>query len=121
VLEPLTGYLLLCEKLYEEGPSFAEGWNFGPDDKDAKDVAWIVQFLCDNWGDGASSALDTHPNPHEATYLKLDCSKAKEKLGWIPIWNIETALRSIVDWNKAYLKGENMLDVCNQQMKAYLK
>ena len=119
VLEPLTGYLLLCEKLVNAGTEFAEGWNFGPDDRDAKSVSWITQYLCENWGNGASWELDTQPNPHEATYLKLDCSKAKSRLRWSPAWDIETTLRSIVDWNKAYIGGEDMREVCNKQIEAY--
>ena len=119
VLEPLTGYLLLCEKLVEEGIAFAEAWNFGPDDNDVKDVAWITQNLCDNWGNDASWEIDSHPNPHEATWLKLDCSKAKSKLGWTPVWDIETTLKSIVDWNKAYINGEDLRNVCYQQINEY--
>jgi CDP-glucose 4,6-dehydratase len=119
VLEPLTGYLLLCEKLVEAGNAFAEGWNFGPDDRDAKSVSWITQYLCEKWGNGASWELDTQPNPHEATYLKLDCSKAKARLRWSPAWDIETTLQSIVDWNKAFIGGENMREICNQQIVEY--
>ena len=119
VLEPLMGYLLLCERLHEEGTLFAEGWNFGPNDNDAKDVAWIIQYLCDNWGNGASWEIDTRPNPHEATYLKLDCSKAKVKLGWRPSWDIKTTLKSIVDWNKAYLHGEDVRAICYNQIEKY--
>lgn len=119
VLEPLTGYLTLAEKLYTEGPKFAEGWNFGPEDKDAKTVEWIMAAICKFWGDNASFSIDTNPQPHEANYLKLDWSKAKAELGWKPRWDIETALKSIVDWNKAYLNGENMLEICEQQIMAY--
>ena len=119
VLEPLTGYLLLCEKLYEEGAGFAEGWNFGPDDRDVKDVAWITQYLCEQWGADAWWELDKSPNPHEANYLKLDCSKARLKLGWTAAWDIETTLKSIVDWNKAYRQGQDVRVVCSRQIEAY--
>jgi len=119
VLEPLTGYLTLAAKLFSEGPGYAEGWNFGPDDKDARNVEWITDTICRLWGDGASFGIDTNPQPHEANYLKLDWSKAKAELGWTPRWDIETTLKSIVDWNKAYLKGENIHDVCYQQIKEY--
>lgn len=117
VLEPLTGYLMLAEKLFTEGSKYAEAWNFGPDDKDAKNVEWISMTICDLWGDGASFSIDTNPQPHEANYLKLDCSKAKAGLGWTPKWNIETALKSIVDWNKAFLKGEDICKVTENQIK----
>ena len=119
VMEPLTGYLILCEKLYSFGPAFAEGWNFGPDDSDAKNVEWITKKICELWGEGVSFDIDTNPQPHEANYLKLDCSKAKAELGWAPKWDIETTLKSIVDWNKAFLASGNMLSVTEKQIQDY--
>ena len=119
VLEPLSGYLALCEKLFIAGPAFAEGWNFGPDDKDAQNVEWITKTICDLWGEGASFEIDTNPQPHEANYLKLDCSKSKAELGWIPKWNIETTLKSIVDWNKSYFAGKNVRTVSERQIEDY--
>lgn len=119
VLEPLSGYLTLCEKLYTAGTAFAEGWNFGPDDRDAKNVEWITKKICELWGESASFEIDTNPQPHEASYLKLDCSKAKAELGWAPEWDIETTLKSIVVWNKALLAGENMRTVTEKQIMDY--
>jgi CDP-glucose 4,6-dehydratase len=119
VLEPLTGYLALCEKLYSEGPAFAEAWNFGPDDKDAKNVEWITKTICDLWGESAQFEIDTNPQPHEANYLKLDCSKAKAELAWIPKWDIETTLKSIVDWNKSFIAGDNIRVVTENQIDQY--
>ncbi|MDR1895667.1 MAG: CDP-glucose 4,6-dehydratase [Prevotellaceae bacterium] len=119
VMEPLTGYLALGAKLMTEGSTYSEAWNFGPDDKDAKNVEWIVNKLCTLWGIGASFEVDDSPQPHEATYLKLDCSKAKTRLGWYPKWNVETALQRIVDWEKARSQGENMRTVCEQQIHQY--
>lgn len=78
VLEPLSGYLALAEKLLNNGSAFAQAWNFGPDDNDAKNVEWISKTICDMWGEGASYTIDHNPQPHEATYLKLDCSKARQ-------------------------------------------
>jgi CDP-glucose 4,6-dehydratase len=121
VLEPLTGYLLLCERLYEEGTIFADGWNFGSNDEDAKDVEWITKTICELWGKGATFSINTNPQLHEANYLKLDCSKSKTELDWTPKWNIHTALQSIVDWYKAYLRGENMRKVCEEQIDQYYK
>ena len=121
VLEPLIGYLMLAEKLFHHGTAFAEAWNFGPDDKDAKNVEWIVKRICALWGNGASYAIDTHPQPHEANYLKLDCSKAKAELGWEPCWDIETTLKSIVEWNKAFLSNENVRTVTENQIEQYIK
>jgi CDP-glucose 4,6-dehydratase len=119
VLEPLSGYLHLGAKLLTEGCSYAEGWNFGPNDADAQPVAWIIDRLCTLWGENASYEIDTHPQPHEAAYLKLDCSNAKTRLGWHPRWDIETALHKIVDWTKACNRGENMRRLCEQQIKEY--
>ncbi|MCK9401176.1 MAG: CDP-glucose 4,6-dehydratase [Bacteroidales bacterium] len=121
VLEPLSGYLALCEKLYTAGPAFAEGWNFGADDSDAKNVEWITHKICELWSNGAAYELDSTPQPHEASYLKLDCSKAKAELGWIPKWDIETTLRSIVDWNKAWLNGEDVRSVSEKQIDEFYK
>jgi CDP-glucose 4,6-dehydratase len=119
VLEPLTGYLHLATKLYTEGAKYAEAWNFGPDDCDAKNVEWVTNTICNLWGEGASFGIDTNPQPHEANYLKLDCSKAKAELGWIPKWDIQTTLKSIVEWNKAYLAGQNIRTFTEQQIKDY--
>lgn len=119
VLEPLTGYLTLAAKLYIEGAAFASAWNFGPNDSDAQNVEWITKTICELWGEGASYEVDTNPQPHEANYLKLDCSKAKVELDWIQKWNIHQALESIVKWNKAWLSGENMRDVTIQHIKQY--
>jgi CDP-glucose 4,6-dehydratase len=119
VLEPLTGYLMLAAKLYSEGPRFAEAWNFGSDDRDVQNVDWITNTLCELWGNGASYAVDTHPQPHEANFLKLDCSKAKAGLNWYPKWNIGIALKSIVDWNKAWLEGKEIRTFTESQIDQY--
>jgi CDP-glucose 4,6-dehydratase len=119
VLEPLTGYLTLAAKLFTEGTAYATGWNFGPDDSDARNVEWITRTICEYWDEKASFEIDTNPQPHEANYLKLDCSKAKAELAWVPKWNIETTLKSIVDWNKDYLSGKNMREVTILQINQY--
>lgn len=121
VLEPLSGYLTLAVKLFSQGPKYAEAWNFGPNEDDAQNVEWITKTICKLWGDGASYSIDTNSHPHEANYLKLDCSKAKAELGWVPKWNIERALSSIVNWNKAYLDNEDISDVMAQQIKDYFQ
>ncbi|TAJ82294.1 MAG: CDP-glucose 4,6-dehydratase [Gallionellaceae bacterium] len=108
VLEPLSGYLLLAQQLYKDGVDCAEGWNFGPHDADAKPVQWIVEKLTKTWGEGASWILDGGEHPHEAHYLKLDCSKAKARLDWQPRWHLEDALGAIIDWHRAYRDGGDM-------------
>jgi CDP-glucose 4,6-dehydratase len=119
VLEPLSGYLLLAEKLFTQGQPYAEGWNFGPDDKDAWPVSWIVENLCDAWGSSASWAMQPGVHPHEAGYLKLDISKARQLLNWSPRWPLDRALIQITDWHQAWLSGQDMRSKCLQQIKSY--
>ena len=119
VLEPLSGYLMLAEHLFSDGEIFAEGWNFGPNDEDARPVQWIVEHLVQIWGKGASWQQDGDAHPHEASYLKLDISKAKSKLGWAPCWNLPTALSQIIDWHTHWLSGANVQSKCLQQITDY--
>jgi CDP-glucose 4,6-dehydratase len=119
VLEPLSGYLTLAERLYEHGPDYAEGFNFGPHDADARPVEWIIGRLCDSWGDGAAWQLDAAPQPHEATYLKLDCSKAKSRLGWQPRWTLAQTIDHIVAWHKAHAAGADMRALTLAQIATY--
>ena len=121
VLEPLSGYILLAENLYTHGHQFAEAWNFGPNDSDAKNVEWITKTICNLWGGNASFEIDANPQPHEANYLKLDCSKAKADLGWSPKWDIMESLESIISWNKERLRGENVRRITMDQITEYLK
>lgn len=120
VLEPLSGYLVLAQKLYEEGAAYAEGWNFGPNDEDAKPVQWIVEKLTQIWGEGASWVVDGGEHPHEAHYLKLDCSKAKSRLDWHPRWNLEETLEAIVEWQRAYQDGKAMKSATQEQIRQYV-
>ncbi len=119
VLEPVSGYLTLCAKMFEEGAKYADGWNFGPDDADAQNVGWIIDKVCKVWGEGAYYEIDKGNHPHEANYLKLDCSKAKALLNWYPRWSVAQALETIVDWTKAYLGNEDMREVSFKQIKNY--
>ncbi|TCG09502.1 CDP-glucose 4,6-dehydratase [Paraburkholderia steynii] len=119
VLEPLSGYLLLAERLYADGPAFAEGWNFGPGDTDVKTVEWIVDRFTKLWGDGASWQLDSALHPHEATYLKLDCSKAAMHLGWRPRWNLEMSLERIATWHKSHADSQDMRALVLAQIAEY--
>lgn len=121
VLEPLSGYLILAQRLYEDGVTFAEGWNFGPNDSDAKPVEWIVQKMCEHWAEGATYKVDSGIHPHEAHYLKLDCSKAKMKLNWSPKWNLEYTLEKIIEWVHIYDQHADMRTVCLQQIDEYMK
>jgi len=119
VLEPLSGYISLAEKLWCKEAQFASGWNFGPSDQDAKPVQWIVEKMVQSWGDGASWTLDAGNHAHEANYLKLDSSKARAKLNWSPRWNLEQALTNTIEWFKAYANKENLVEITQQQIIAY--
>jgi CDP-glucose 4,6-dehydratase len=119
VMEPLHGYITLAEKLFEHGPSFGEGWNFGPSDEDAKPVGWIVEQMAALWGADAQWQIDTGAHPHEADYLKLDISKARSRLGWHPALRLKDALALIIDWSKQREAGANMRQLTLAQLQAY--
>ncbi len=119
VLEPLSGYLLLAERLYTDGVNFSGAWNFGPNDADAKPVQWVVERLTSLWESGASWELDAHSQFHEAHYLKLDCSKAKAELGWHPHWDLDESLKNVTSWYKESLNGKNMRDITLQQIESF--
>jgi CDP-glucose 4,6-dehydratase len=119
VLEPLAGYLELAEKLWSDADKFAGSWNFGPGEDDVKPVSWIVERLKNDWGEGSEWQLDVGPRPHEAAYLKLDCSKARALLNWAPVLNLEIALKWTVEWYRGYLDGKNMRQVTEAQIERY--
>lgn len=119
VLEPISGYLTLARRLYEDGPDFAEGWNFGPLETDAKPVEWIVQRICQLWDEGTRYEIDNGDSPHEAHYLKLDCSKARAKMGWQPKWSLDKALISTIEWVVAYREKADLQRACIQQIQTY--
>jgi CDP-glucose 4,6-dehydratase len=121
VLEPLSGYLVLAQHLFEEGSNVAEGWNFGPKDEDCKPVSWILDRMVTKWGHGASWELDKNNNPHEAGYLKLDCSKAAMRLNWYPKWNLEHTLESIINWHQHYIAQKNIQEQCLLEIAKYQK
>lgn len=120
VLEPLSGYLMLAERLYTEGSAFAEAWNFGPNDEGSKPVSWIVGRLCTHMSD-AKWQTGTAQQPHEAGLLKLDSSKAESKLGWAPRWNLETALSKTTEWYQAWRSREDMAGVTSAQIQTYIE
>lgn len=120
VLEPLSGYLLLAQRLYEQGTAFAQGWNFGPADDDAQPVSWIVKHVTTLWGDGARWELEGGEHVHEANYLRLDCSKARAELQWQPKWRLGQALERTVEWYRANGSGADMRQISLSQIEAYL-
>jgi CDP-glucose 4,6-dehydratase len=112
VLEPVGGYLVLAQTLWNDAAGAAQAWNFGPRDDDARPVQWIVERMCSLWGDGAGWTHDESTQPHEARYLKLDISKARDGLGWVPRWSLAEALRSIVAWHRDWALGADMHHHC---------
>lgn len=118
VLEPLSGYLLLAEKLYSEPREFAQAWNFGPSEHDARNVEWIVKKLVSSIP-GTGWRHDKSVHPHEAHYLKLDSSKARNHLQWQPRWSLETALEKIIEWHHGWRNGEDMNQLTMQQIADY--
>jgi len=119
VLEPLSGYLTLVEKLWEHGQDFAGGWNFGPSEQGAMPVQWMVARMIEAWGEGASYELDAQPQVHEANYLKLDSSKARALLGWSPRLDLSQALQWLTEWYKVNQQGGDMRDFTLSQIRDY--
>jgi CDP-glucose 4,6-dehydratase len=118
VLEPLSGYLLLAEHLYAGGSGFAEAWNFGPSEEDARTVGWVVEQLASHLPELAWER-DADLHPHEAAYLKLDSTKARSRLGWHPRWHLGTALHKTADWHRAWKAGGDMREVTMMQIHEY--
>jgi CDP-glucose 4,6-dehydratase len=118
VLEPLSGYLLLAERLWDNG-ELAEGWNFGPDPSDAQPVSHVVERITALWPDELAWDIDPGPHPHEAGFLALDSTKARERLGWAPRWNLDNALERIVEWHVAHSDGANLRELTLAQIAAH--
>ena len=120
VLEPLSGYLILAQALYAQRPAFAVGWNFGPRNEDNRSVQEVVDLLISGWGETARWKKEGSEQPHETHFLKLDCSKARSQLGWVPKWNLEKATQKIIEWQKAYQAKEKMQKVSLSQINDYM-
>jgi CDP-glucose 4,6-dehydratase len=118
VLNPLSGYLALAERLFED-PEAATAWNFGPPEGDARPVGWILDRLDAIWPGGLRWARDAADQPHEARYLKVDSSRARARLGWEPRWSLEQALESIVEWYGALRDGDDMRRMSIAQLEAF--
>ncbi len=119
VLEPLSGYLLLAERLWEAPDEFTGGWNFGPLDMGVQSVEWIAASMAAKWGQGASWELDDCENPYEAQNLKLDISKARARLAWEPRWDLDEALGRIIEWHKGWLSRDDVRSLCIHQIEQY--
>lgn len=121
VLEPLRGYLILSERLFASGTAYAEAFNFGPRVDDVQSVEWIVRQLANKWGETARWQLDSAHHPHEASLLRLEVSKALDRLEWIPSLSLDEALRLTVDWTRAFFEGQDMHAFTISQIDDYLK
>jgi CDP-glucose 4,6-dehydratase len=120
VLDPVLGYLQLAEALIKQGPRFAEGWNFGPGPQSEVTVGEVADLLVRRWGANASWSRDTGEHPHEAAYLRLDCTKANTQLGWHPVLPLEAALDLTAEWYKNFNDGASMRDVTIAQINRVL-
>ncbi len=120
VLEPLSGYLMLAEKLVTHGKNYAEAWNFGPEKIDHKSVEWVINYLANKKKDLKIKFQNINLNQkHEAGILMLDSKKAKTKLQWMSLWSVEKALDMTIEWDRAWNKGEIMSDISFQQIEKY--
>lgn len=125
VLEPVMAYLMVAEAQYND-KAFASSYNVGPNDSDCWTTGELVQLFCDKWNAAAgllnkASWVNKHDGgPHEANFLKLDCSKLKTTFGWSPVWNVETTMEKIVEWSVAYLTGEDVGKVMDRQIREFI-
>ena len=121
VLEPLFAYLMIAAKQYED-QRCAGFYNVGPDDCDCVTTGDLVDLFCKHWGDGARWVNQAEENaPHEANFLKLDCSKLKTIFGWAPRWNVKEAVKATVEWSKCYLAGEDVREIMDGQIREFME
>lgn len=119
VLEPLYAYLMIAAKQYEN-IEYSGCYNVGPDETDCYQTGQLVDLFVEKWGEGMTWEKIDNCGPHEANFLKLDCSKLKNTFQWKPRWNLETAVEKVVEWNKAWLKGENVRECMERQIDAFI-
>ena len=120
VFSALIGYLLVAQKLFEDGPSGVDNWNFGPYKDSIKPVSLIADLFCETWGNGLSWKHERESSLHEAEYLSLDISKAKRTLGWSPKWKIDKVIEKVVSWHKAEIEGQDLFKLTLDQIEEYL-
>ena len=120
VLEPVYAYLMIAAMQFQDN-KYASWYNVGPDDQDCFQTGALVDLFVKHWGDGLGWINKSDDGPHEANFLKLDCSKLKTKFGWHPRWNLDTAIEKVVEWSKAWIAGENVRYVMNKQIEEFLK
>lgn len=120
VLEPIYAYLMIAAKQYEDH-KYASWYNVGPDDQDCFQTSALVELFVKHWGEGLKWVSRHEGGPHEANFLKLDCSKLKTIFGWKPHWNLETAVKKVVEWSKVWVEGQDVRRVMDKQIKEFLE
>ena len=123
VLEPVVAYLMIAKAQYED-KTYAGSYNVGPDDADCWTTGKLVTLFCDKWnkvtGDTVKWVNQYDGGPHEANFLKLDCSKLKSTFGWKPRWNVETTMEKIVEWSTDYMTGRDVSNCMHRQIEEFL-
>ena len=117
-MECLYGYLLLSMKQFED-KNFEGAYNFGPNESDCVTTGTLATLFCDIWGDNLKWYTENSNLPHEAQFLKLDCSKSKNMLYWNPIWNITDSLKKIIEWTKTYYSNGDIENITNLQIREF--
>lgn len=118
VLEPLYAYLMIAAKQYEN-LSYAGYYNVGPDDRDCFETSALVDMFVKKWGGSLKWVNQSDGGPHEANFLKLDCSKLKNKFGWAPHWNLEQALDKVVEWSKCWIQKDDIRDCMDREISEF--
>jgi len=120
VLDPLYAYLLIAARQCEDS-RYADSYNIGPDEKDCYQTGALVDLFVKKWGDGVKWVCNSDRGPHEANFLKLDCSKLKSALRWAPVWDIEKAIEKVIEWSKIWIQGKDVNEVMIRQIDEFLK
>lgn len=118
VLEPVMAYLMIAEKQYHDG-NYQGYYNVGPEDKDCVSTGSLTDLFVSKWGEDMKWVNQYDGGPHEANFLKLDCSKIKHTFGWHPVWSIDRAIDKVVEWSKVYRNGEDMVKITDKQIAEY--
>lgn len=120
VLEPLYAYMMIAAMQYNDSSQYADYYNVGPNDSDCFQTGALVDLFVKYWGEGLSWIDRFDGGPHEANFLKLDCSKLKARFGWQPRWNLEQAIEKVVEWSKCWINGDDVRECMDKQIEEFL-
>jgi CDP-glucose 4,6-dehydratase len=120
VLEPIAAYLMIAARQYEDA-GYAGYYNVGPEDRDCVTTGELVDLFCRLWGEGQTWENHFAGGPHEANFLKLDCSRIRQKFKWRPVWGIEKAVEKTIAWTRAWMAGEDLYEEMGREIQEYLK